>query len=104
MAGGDGTIQLVAEVLKEHHLPIGIIPAGSANGFAVNLKLPPNRIDQLDIALSNNLLEIDTLLVNDKICLHIADLGINAELIKNYENSKIRGKMGLFPPVYSYAY
>jgi len=96
VAGGDGTIQLVAEVLKEHQLPLGIIPAGSANGFAVNLKLPADRKDQLEIALSNHLLEIDTLLVNDKICLHIADLGINAELIKNYENSKIRGKLGYF--------
>lgn len=96
VSGGDGTIQLVAEVLKNHHLPIGIIPAGSANGFAINLKLPPNRIEQIKIALSDNLLEIDTLLVNDKICLHIADLGINAELIKNYENSKIRGKLGYF--------
>jgi len=96
VAGGDGTIQLVAEVLKKHHLPIGIIPAGSANGFAMNLKLPIKRIDQLEIALSDNLLETDTLLVNNKVCLHIADLGINAELIKNYENSKIRGKLGYF--------
>jgi len=97
IAGGDGTIQLVAEVLKEHdHLPIGIIPAGSANGFAVNLNLPSDRIEQLEIALSNDLLRTDTLLINDKICLHIADLGINAELIKNYKKSKLHGKLGYF--------
>jgi diacylglycerol kinase family enzyme len=39
---------------------------------------------------------LDVLFINNKLCLHIADLGINAELIKNYENSGIRGKLGYF--------
>ncbi|MCF4101819.1 diacylglycerol kinase [Gillisia sp. M10.2A] len=96
VVGGDGTIQLVAEVLDGHKISVGILPAGSANGLAVNLKLPPKLQDQLKIALGDNILEMDVLKINGRTCLHIADLGINAELIKNYEHASIRGKLGYF--------
>jgi len=94
VAGGDGTIQLVAEVLKNHDIPIGILPAGSSNGLALNLKLPANINQQLKVALGDSFLKIDTLQINGRTCLHIADLGINAELVRNFQNSYIRGKFG----------
>lgn len=93
-AGGDGTVQLVAKVAKNHSAILGIIPAGSANGLAVNFDIPNDLQQQLEIALGNHTLMIDLLSVNDHLCLHIADLGINAELIKNYEDSNLRGKLG----------
>lgn len=96
VVGGDGTINLVAEVIKSFNLPLGIIPAGSANGLAKNLKLPPSLKHQVQIALDNNFIYLDLLCLNGIICLHMADLGVNAELIKNYENSIVRGKIGYF--------
>jgi len=94
VAGGDGTIQLVAEALKNHEIPIGILPAGSANGLALNLKLPTYIKEQLKVALGDSFFKIDTLQINDRTCLHIADFGINAELVRNFQNSYIRGKFG----------
>src|SRR5687767_11749092 len=32
--GGDGTVKMVAEIIKETTMVLGIIPAGSANGLA----------------------------------------------------------------------
>ncbi len=96
VAGGDGTISLVAECILGTDICLGIIPAGSANGMAVNFGLPETLQEQLEVAFSNCTLKIDVLFINNKLCLHIADLGINAELIKNYENSGIRGKFGYF--------
>lgn len=96
VAGGDGTIGLVAETIINTECVLGIIPAGSANGLANNFGLPSDQESQIDLALSDCVIRIDTLEINGKICLHIADLGINAELIKNYENSGIRGKWGYF--------
>ncbi|WP_179020222.1 diacylglycerol/lipid kinase family protein [Winogradskyella forsetii] len=92
--GGDGTLQLVANAIKETNLPLGIIPAGSSNGLASNLNLPSQLSDQIVVTFGNHSIEVDMLSVNGDLCLHIADIGINAELIKNYENSKIRGKLG----------
>lgn len=94
VAGGDGTINLVAHILKDYDIPIGIIPAGSANGLAHNLELPDELEAQVDVALGSNFINIDHLKVNGHTCLHIADLGLNAELIENFENSNIRGKFG----------
>ncbi len=96
VAGGDGTIGLVAQALygKDHLL--GIIPAGSANGMAVNFQLPPSLEAQVEIAFTGQCINMDTVFINGHLCLHIADLGLNAELIKNYEESGIRGKLGYF--------
>ncbi|MCP9200071.1 YegS/Rv2252/BmrU family lipid kinase [Gramella sp. GC03-9] len=94
VAGGDGTINLVAETIRKYDLPMGIIPAGSANGLALNLELPDELNQQVKIAMGDNFINYDILSLNDTICLHMSDLGINAELIKNYENSNFRGKLG----------
>lgn len=94
--GGDGTIKLLAGVLKETSIPIGLFPAGSANGLAENLDLPLDLKELAEVAMGNNFLELDCIEVNEEVCLHISDIGLNAELVKNYEEGKIRGKLGYF--------
>ncbi len=94
VAGGDGTINLVAEAIKDYNLTLGIIPSGSANGLAVNFDLPEELDSQIEVALGENYLDIDLLCLNNIICLHMSDLGVNAELIRNYEKSSFRGKIG----------
>ncbi|MFN4764237.1 diacylglycerol/lipid kinase family protein [Gillisia sp. Q332] len=94
IAGGDGTIKLTAEALKGEDIPVGIIPAGSANGLASNLQLTVSIEEQIHIALGNTFQKIDIIVINEEYCLHIADFGINAELIGKYAESNIRGKLG----------
>lgn len=94
VAGGDGTIQLVAKSIEGKDIAVGIIPAGSANGLASNLNLPDTIEKQIEVALGRHFIKMDIISVNQHLCLHIADVGINAELIKNYENSNFRGKLG----------
>lgn len=93
-AGGDGTIKLIAEILEDDSIPLGIYPAGSANGLAENLNLPTDVHKLTQIALGNNFTYLDTITVNNELCLHISDIGLNAALIKNYEEGNIRGKLG----------
>lgn len=92
--GGDGTINLVAKAIKSYGIPLGIIPAGSANGLATNFGIPESLEEQVKIAFGDTIFEMDLLNINDDICLHLSDLGINAELIQNYEESRFRGKFG----------
>lgn len=94
IAGGDGTIKIVAETLVNNPIPIAIFPVGSANGLAFNFKLPDSKEEQLEIALGSKTMELDVIKIDNEICLHLADFGVNAELIENYENSAIRGKFG----------
>lgn len=94
VAGGDGTVKMVAEAVEHHDVVIGVLPAGSANGLSVDLKLPTDLNENLKIAFHGNVMEMDMVCINDKKSLHLSDIGVNAELIRNYEGSTIRGKLG----------
>lgn len=92
--GGDGTIKLIAELLEDDSIPIGIFPAGSANGLAENLDLHGSDEYLTRVALGDKFKKLDSILINGELCLHISDIGLNAELIKNYQEGNIRGKLG----------
>lgn len=94
IVGGDGTIKLICEILQDHSIPLAIFPAGSANGLAENLNLPSDPAELTRIALSDNFKVLDSIRINNELCLHIGDIGLNAALIKNYEEGNIRGKLG----------
>ena len=94
VSGGDGTIREVADAIKGASIKVGLLPSGSANGLATNFDIPDSLEEQLDIALGDHFIAMDLIEINGYTCLHIADLGINAQLIKNYEKSEIRGKLG----------
>jgi YegS/Rv2252/BmrU family lipid kinase len=93
--GGDGTVKTVAELLLNSSIPMGILPAGSANGMATELGLPANMEDALEVIVNGQIKVIDAIRVNDKeLCIHLGDLGLNALLVKNFEQGNIRGKLG----------
>ena len=94
VAGGDGSIKMVAEAVEHHDVIIGVLPAGSANGLSVDLKLSVDLQENLDIAFGDKVMEMDMVSINDKKSLHLSDIGVNAELIRNYESGTIRGKLG----------
>jgi YegS/Rv2252/BmrU family lipid kinase len=94
VAGGDGTIKQVAEILQNENAIFGIIPVGSANGLSVDLYLPKRLKDNFYIAFLHNPIAMDMISINGQICLHLSDLGLNAKLVKNYEASSTRGKVG----------
>lgn len=94
VAGGDGTVKMVGETLAHKDVTIGVLPAGSANGLSVDLELPDDIEENLEIAFNGRHIEMDMVSINGKKSLHLSDLGANAELVKNYEEGNTRGKLG----------
>lgn len=94
IAGGDGTIKMVGEALEKQDVVFGILPAGSANGLSVDLNLPNTIEENLAVAFHNHFMEMDIISINGKKSIHLSDLGLNAQLVKNYENGSTRGKLG----------
>lgn len=92
--GGDGTVKLVAEIVVGTGLPLGIIPAGSANGMAKELGIPADMEAALDVAAEGLLMKIDAIRVNGELCLHLSDIGFNAFIIKTFESMNTRGMWG----------
>lgn len=101
VAGGDGTIKMVAEATEQFDVIIGILPAGSANGLAVDLNLPTTIEENLKIAFLSNYIEMDMISINGKKSIHLSDIGVNANLVKNYEESNLRGFWGYALQAYS---
>lgn len=94
VAGGDGTINMVASILVGTSITLAILACGSANGLATSFELPKDLDEQFKIALDAKPKSVDTLEVNGNLCIHIADVGVNAELIYNYETTKSSGLWG----------
>lgn len=93
--GGDGTISMVAEQLMNTSIPIGILRGGSANGMAAELAIPDDPASALDTIINGIEQKCDLIRLNEtRISMHLSDLGLNARLIKYYDQSAIHGMWG----------
>lgn len=93
--GGDGTIKLVATALLNTTIPLGVLPAGSANGMARELGIPPDVEGSLALLTDGVPRATDIISINEgDICLHLSDIGLNAQLVRYYERNNLRGKFG----------
>jgi diacylglycerol kinase (ATP) len=92
--GGDGTIKLISECLLNSKIPLGILPAGSANGLAKELGISENPVKALDILLNGYSKPIDVVKINEQLCIHLSDIGLNAYAMKKFESKGLRGMWG----------
>lgn len=94
-AGGDGTVNQVATELIGKRTELGIIPAGSANGLAYNLNIPTGFEEALQLILNSDSKPIDVIELNERnYCLHLGDIGINARIVKRFEQEGSKGLLG----------
>ena len=92
--GGDGTLKFLAEQLLYSGIPVAFLPAGSANGMALELGLPADPAAALKIAVEGAVKKMDVVCINGHISLHLSDIGINAQLVKYFEQGDRRGMWG----------
>lgn len=92
--GGDGTINEIAQELKDSDCCLGIIPQGSGNGLARHLgwSLNPKRsIQQINNAEE---IMIDTAELNGHFFVSIAGIGFDSLIAELFTHSKSRGFLG----------
>lgn len=82
-SGGDGTVSAVAGALIETGIPLGIIPRGTANAFAVAMGIPPNLKEACETILAGNTRVVDAARCNDTPLILLAGIGFEAEAIAN---------------------
>ena len=93
MAGGDGSLAVVAEAAAAHGLPFVCIPAGTRNHFALDLGV--NRRDvvgALEAFTDGIERRIDVAEVNDRMFLNNVSLGIYGDAVRRpaYRDAKVR--------------
>lgn len=89
--GGDGTVKLLASLLKNTGIPLGLLPGGSANGMARELGIANGASDALEMLVNSHIEKIDLIRINDEISIHLSDIGLNAALIRHFEKYPTRG-------------
>ena len=94
--GGDGTIRFVASCLLDKNIPLGIIPAGSANGLALELGITLDLAHSIEIILKGFRKTIHAIEINHQLCIHLSDIGLNAHAIRKFEMQQQRGLWGYF--------
>ncbi len=93
--GGDGTFNLVARVSLNTKIPMGYVPMGTANGMAMELRIPNNLHRALGILIRGKKQPLDILRINQKhISVHYSDIGANARVMKRFERERKGGFRG----------
>ena len=92
--GGDGTINEVAQALVGSNVALGIIPIGSGNGLAANLHIPKTTEKAFETILNAKINKIDAGKINENYFFSNMGLGIDADVINNYAQTKTRNFLG----------
>ena len=93
MAGGDGSLAVVAAAASTHGLPFICVPAGTRNHFALDLGLDPHDpVGALDAFTHGVERPIDLAVVNDRMYLNNVSLGVYGDAVRQptYREAKVR--------------
>jgi YegS/Rv2252/BmrU family lipid kinase len=76
--GGDGTINEVASALAFDDVPLGLIPSGSGNGLATELKIDRRPQQAIAAALARQPRAIDLGEIDGHLFVNVAGVGLDA--------------------------
>ena len=94
--GGDGTVNEIASGLVGTNTALGIIPAGSGNGFARNLNIPLDHRKAIMFLCTAKKIKIDSCKMNEHFFLGVAGAGFDAHISECFSKVKTRGKLPYF--------
>jgi diacylglycerol kinase (ATP) len=80
VAGGDGTLNTVAQGLVGTELPLGLLPLGTANNLARTLGIAPGVADACRVAAQGRRYPIDLGWVNGRYFFTTASLGLSVQI------------------------
>lgn len=82
-AGGDGTVTACAAGLAGKAVPLAILPAGTGNLLAINLGVPLDLAQAVEVALTGTDRKIDLGVANGRPFVAMAGLGLDAKMLRS---------------------
>lgn len=89
--GGDGTVNEVAQGLRDTQTALAILPMGSGNGFARHMNIPMQPARAIQLLNHSEPIRCDYGLANDKLFVTTCGTGFDAQIADRFANSKKRG-------------
>ena len=92
-SGGDGTVSAVAGAVIGTGIPLGVIPRGTANAFAVALGIPTNIKAACETILAQTTRVVDAARCNGFPMILLAGIGFEAEMVER-ANREAKSRFG----------
>jgi len=89
--GGDGTISTVAAAVVDSDKTLGVLPLGTLNHFARDLKIPSDLQAAANIILSGHTTNVDVAEVNNRFFLNNSSLGLYPIIVREREKRQRLG-------------
>ena len=86
--GGDGTMNAVACAVAGSDSALGVLPLGTLNHFAKDLKIPLEIEEAARVIVANHQARVDVAEVNGRIFLNNSSLGLYPELVRVRESQR----------------
>jgi diacylglycerol kinase family enzyme len=90
-AGGDGTVNSVAAVAVESGKILGVLPLGTLNHFARDLKIPSDLEAAAHTIVAGHTTDVDVAAVNDRIFLNNSSLGLYPTIVRERQKRERLG-------------
>ena len=74
--GGDGTLNMLSNILAFKNIPLGIIPCGTGNDFSRHIYTKND--DVLEVVTNNKIIEADLGWCNDRYFINVLGIGYDA--------------------------
>ncbi|MEN3339651.1 MAG: hypothetical protein V7647_3327 [Acidobacteriota bacterium] len=91
-AGGDGTVGAVAAVAVETGLLFGVLPTGTLNHFAKDLRIPLDLAGAVRTIVAGRVRPVDVAEVNGRIFVNNSSLGIYPRMVWERDTEQRRGR------------
>jgi methylglyoxal synthase len=92
-SGGDGTVSMVAGVVMETDIPLGVIPRGTANAFSLALGIPTTIQGACETILAGNTKVVDVARCNGEPMILLAGIGFEADYVER-ANRDMKNRLG----------
>ncbi|HEX6715721.1 MAG TPA: diacylglycerol kinase family protein [Pyrinomonadaceae bacterium] len=90
-AGGDGTVNSVAAEVIESNKILGILPLGTLNHFARDLRIPFDLEAAAQVIVGGHIIEVDVAEVNERVFLNNSSLGLYPIIVREREKRERLG-------------
>ena len=90
-AGGDGTVNSVAAEIVDSGKIFGVLPLGTLNHFARDLKIPFELSAAVRAIVEGHTVEVDVAEVNDRVFLNNSSLGLYPIIVREREKRQRLG-------------
>ena len=96
-AGGDGTISAVAAELVGTNKTLGVLPTGTLNHFAKDLRIPLDLEAAVRTTTEGRVASVDAAEVNGRIFINNSSLGLYPQIVSSREKQQERLGRGKWP-------